>query len=349
MATGDRPGADHLTHFERLIEHPESHHIFLALRIIEAQYAQNPQMGRSRRPREDAIRLGQEARMAFPPSTIRAFKAPDDTGPGELTNRFFGFFGPHGPLPNHLTEYARERQINNRDSSFVAFANMLTHRLMGLLYRSWVTGQPAVDLDRGAGSQFESHVAALAGLHGASLRNRDAMPDMAKRHFAGQMSSGTKNTEGLIAILSDFFHAPFKMQEFVGSWLELEDDDQWQLGVAGGLGQTTSIGTKVWSRAAKFRLIVGPLSLEDYKRLLPGGSPMDKMAAVVRGYVGDALDWDVNIILKADEVPSAVLGGDTRLGQTSWIGERTGDSDADDLFLEPKSYKQTVAYNNLAA
>jgi type VI secretion system protein ImpH len=343
MATGDGPGADYLTHFQRLIEKPESHHIFLALRIIEAQYAQSPQMGRSRRPREDAVRLGQEARMAFPPSTIRAFKAPDGSKPGELINRFFGFFGPHGPLPSHLTEFARERQINNRDPSFVAFANMLTHRLMGLLYRAWVTGQPAVDLDRGAGSQFESHIAALAGLHGDGLRNRDAMPDMAKRFFAGQMSSGSKNAEGLIAILSGFFGAPFKMQEFVGSWLDLEPDDRWELGAAGGLGQSTSIGTRVWSRTAKFRLIVGPVSLEDYERLLPGGASMNKMASVVRGYLGDALDWDVNIILKADEVPSATLGGDTRLGQTSWIGERAGTKDADDLFLEPLNYTKTAA------
>jgi type VI secretion system protein ImpH len=343
MATGDRSGEDHLTHFQRLIDQPESHHIFLALRIIEAQFAQSPQMGRSRRPREDAVRLGQEARMAFPPGTIRAFKAPEGTAPGELINRFFGFFGPHGPLPNHLTEYARERQINNRDPSFVAFANMLTHRLMGLLYRAWVTGQPAVDLDRGAGSQFESHIAALAGLHGDGLRDRDAMPDMAKRFFAGQLSSGTKNAEGLVAILSGFFHAPFKMQDFVGSWLDLEADDRWQLGAAGGLGQTTSIGTRVWSRTAKFRLIVGPVSLDDYERLLPGGASMDKMAAVVRGYVGDALDWDVNIILKADEVPSATLGGDTRLGQTSWIGTRASNTDADDLFLEPQNYRKTAA------
>jgi len=169
------------------------------------------------------------------------------------------------------------------------------------------------------------------------------MPDMAKRHFTGIVSSGTKNAEGLVAILSGFFHAPVKMQEFVGSWLDLETDDQWQLGAAGGLGQTTSIGTRVWSRAAKFRLTVGPVSLEDYERLLPGGASMNKMAAVVRNYVGDALDWDVNIILKREDVPSAILGGDTRLGQTSWIGTRLGDGDADDLFLEPQNYRKTVA------
>jgi type VI secretion system protein ImpH len=225
----------------------------------------------------------------------------------------------------------------------VGFANMLTHRIMSLMYRAWVTGQPAVDFDRGADTQFERHIAALGGHYGAALRGRDAMPDMAKRHYAGLMAGGTKNAEGLVAILSGFFQAPVKIEQFVGSWLDLEPDDQWELGKGGGLGQTTSIGNRVWTRNAKFRLIIGPVSLQDYERLLPGNPSMDKLAAVVRNYVGDALEYDVNVVLKGDQVPAAQLGGDTRLGQTSWIGTRASDADADDLYLEPQHFNKRVA------
>ncbi len=151
MAAPDGSRSDHLTHFERLKAEPEAHHIFLALRILEAEFADKPRLGHSRRPREDAVRLGQEARMAFPPTTIRSF-TPPGARPGKLENRFFGFFGPHGPLPIHLTDYARERKINEKDDTFIAFADMLTHRIMSLMYRAYVTGHPAVDLDRGAGT-----------------------------------------------------------------------------------------------------------------------------------------------------------------------------------------------------
>jgi type VI secretion system protein ImpH len=331
-----------MTHLERLKDDPEAHHIFLALRILEAEYATNPRLGQSRRPREDAVRLGQEPRMAFPPSTISDF-TPPGAKPGSLINRFFGFFGPHGPLPIHLTDYARERQINNRDGTFVGFANMLTHRIMSLMYRAWVTGQPAADFDRGADTQFERHIAAIGGHHGTALRNRDAMPDMAKRHYAGVLAGGTKNAEGLVAILSGFFNAPVGIEEFVGSWLDLEPDDQWELGKGGGLGETTSIGSRVWSRNAKFRLIIGPVSRQEYERLLPGNASLDKLAGVVRNYLGDTLDYDVNVVLKGDEVPAAQLGGDTRLGQTSWIGTRATDEDAKDLFLEPQHYNKRAA------
>ncbi len=342
MAAPDGSGSDHLTHFERLTSEPQAHHIFLALRILEAEFADKPRLGDSRRPREDAVRLGQEARMAFPPTTIRSF-TPPGARPGRLENRFFGFFGPHGPLPIHLTDYARERKINEKDDTFIAFADMLTHRIMSLLYRAYVTGHPAVDLDRGAGTDFESHVAALTGHHGAGLRDRDAMPDMAKRHFAGLLASGPRNAEGLVAILSAFFHAEVRIEQFIGSWLDLEPDDRWELGKGGGLGQTTSIGTRVWSRSAKFRLIIGPVSLEDYERLLPGHGSMDRLAAIVRNYAGDTLDYDVNVVLRAEDVPAATLGGDTRLGQTSWIGTRDGSADADDLYLQPQHLTKKAA------
>lgn len=342
MATGEGPGSDHLTHYRRLIETPTSHHIFLALRVLEAQHSDAPRLGTSRRPSQDRVRLRQEPSMAFAPATIAAFR-PEGAGPASLSTWFFGLFGPHGPLPSHLTEYARERKTKHGDRTFVAFADMLTHRMMSLFYRAWVTGAPAVDLDRGEGTHFESHVAALAGHHGAALRNRDDMPDMAKRYFAGLLSSGVRNAEGLVALLRSFFDFPVRCQQFVGTWLHLEPEDRWRLGQGGMLGQDTNIGSAVWTRTSKFRLLVGPLGIDQYQRLLPGQPSLARLAAVVRNYVGDTLDYDVNIILRADEVPAATLGGTTRLGQTSWLGQRQAKTDAADLFLDVPSFTRNAA------
>lgn len=339
MATVNRLGSDDLSLFETLEKHPEEHHLFQALRVIEATYADAPRLGESRRPREDRVRLGQEAQLAFPPSTIAGFTPAKGRTPGRLTNRFFGFFGPNGPLPLHLTEYARDRQRNWRDGTFVAFANMLTHRFMSLFYRAWASGQPSPSHDR-SDDPMARRVAALAGFHGNALKQRDAMPDEARLHFAAHLSMGPKTPEGLTAILSAFFEAPVTIEQFVGSWLELEAGDTWRLGSRVGLGQGTSIGTRVWSRAAKFRLRIGPLRLADYERLLPGGESQRRLQSIVRTYAGDTLDWDVNLILSGEDVPRAALGGTTRLGQTSWVRSRQEEEDgprpdADDLYVYP--------------
>ncbi len=341
MATRDRTGADNLTHFDRFCQTPAAFHIFQALRILDARFSDAPVLGASKRPLEDRVRLGQEAEMAFERTTIRDF-TPPGSRPGVLTNRFFGLFGPNGPLPTHLTEYARDRAMNSRDPTFLAFANMLTHRMMSLLYRAWTTGQPTASYDRGAGGRFEGKVAAFAGIASNSLRSRDAMPDAARSHFAAHLSSGPRHAEGLVAMVRTFFHVPVSLQQFIGSWLDLEPGDRWQLGAAAGLGRATSIGTRVWSRSSKFRLHLGPLGLDDYVRLLPGSASIARLTSIVRAYAGDTLDWDVNLVLRGDQVPRAVLGGETRLGQTSWIGSRDPSRPAADLFLSPQNNSETI-------
>ncbi|WP_170789078.1 type VI secretion system baseplate subunit TssG [Ruegeria lacuscaerulensis] len=338
MATGSGSGQGHLNLLAALAAHPERHHVFQALRVIEAHYADAPRLGESRRPREDKVRLGQEVSLAFPPSTLTRFQPASDDAPGKLSNLFFGYFGPQGPLPLHLTEFARDRLRNHRDPTFVAFADMLTHRMLSLLYRAWSAAEPAPSFDRGD-DPFEQRVAALAGYKGTGFDNRDAMSDMLRRFFAGHLGSGTKTAEGLIAILSDYFGVEAHVQQFVGTWLELEPDDTWQLGAPARLGQSTSIGNRVWSRSAKFRIRLGPVSLEDYKRLLPGGVSQKRLEAILRTYVGDTLDWEVNLVLAGDEVPRASLGGTTQLGHTSWIRTRDDPDearpDAEDLILYP--------------
>jgi type VI secretion system protein ImpH len=337
MATGKGPRPDDLSLYGQLAASPEEHHVFQALRLLEAHFAEAPRLGESRRPREDRLRLGQEAELAFPPSTIAGFIPPEGDRPARLTNRFFGLFGPQGPLPLHLTEYARDRKRNHRDPTMVAFADMLTHRMLSLLYRAWTQGQPAVSFDR-ADDPMAKRIAAFTGYSGKGLPDRDAMPDLAKLHFSGHLSQGAKHPEGLVSILSAFLEVPVHLEEYVGSWLQLEPDDRWQLG-SGALGRSTSLGDKVWSRTAKFRLRIGPLSLADYNRLLPGGRALSRLRSIVRSYVGDVLDWDVNLVLAGDEVPRASLGGSTRLGHTSWIRSRPDPDkdqpDAGDLYLYP--------------
>ncbi|MEO0401534.1 MAG: type VI secretion system baseplate subunit TssG [Pseudomonadota bacterium] len=342
MATRNRSGEDPLASLERLADAPEHHHIFHAFRLLEAAFPDAPRIGEARRPRDDMVRHGQEAELQFPPSTLAEFVPPKNNKPGRLTNRFFGLFGPNGPLPLHLTEYARERMRNHRDPTLVRFADMLTHRLTTLFYRAWRSGQPAASFDRGENDGIERKVAAIAGYHGSELRTKDHLPDLAKRHFAGLLAQGPKNAEGLKSMIQAFFGTRVEVEEFVGCWLELEPGDRWQMGGPAMLGRTASIGERVWTRSAKFRLRIGPLGYSDYERLLPGGGSLDRLRAIVRNYVGDALDWDVNLVLRGDERPEPKLGETVRLGQTGWIGQIDTTKDADDLFLEPNAQTQAA-------
>jgi type VI secretion system protein ImpH len=118
----------------------------------------------------------------------------------------------------------------------------------------------------------------------------------------------------------------------------LPEELQWRLGSSpdsGILGQTTTPGARVWGCHQKFRICFGPLSLAEYERLLPGGDSMMRLVPLVRFYAGDELTWDVNLILKREEIPRLQLGRTARLGWTSWGQLRPPEHDADDLKLNP--------------
>ena len=307
------------------------------MRELEAEHADSPRFGHSVRPAEDAVRLGQEASVDFASAMLAGWVPGEDGRADRLIVNFFGLFGPDGPLPLHLTEYARDRLRNERDPTFQRFADLFHHRALSLMYRAWADVRPTVAFDRPATDRFAGYVGALAGLGSPALRGRDAMPDLTKLHFAGLMANQTRHAEGLSAILSAFFTTPVRVECFVGAWLTLGPQDHTRLSGGGEpaqLGRGALLGARVWSRQHKFRLVFGPLSLAEYERLLPGGPSFHKLVPIVRNYAGDVLAWDVQFVLRRREVPDTRLGQAGRLGWTTWLKPRRSLQDAADLVLD---------------
>ncbi len=322
---------------DRLAAAPWSWSFYQAMRRLEAAHADRPRFGRSTRPAQDAVRLAQEPSVEFAPATLAGWEAGRDEAAPRLLVHFFGLFGPDGPLPLHLTEYARDRRRNQRDPGFQRFADVFHHRALSLFYRAWADVRPTVAFDRPNEDRFALYVGALLGIGTASLHDRDAMPDLAKRHFAGLLAAQTRHAEGLAAILSAFFQMDVRIESFIGAWLTLAEADRTRLGASpqtAALGRTVLVGGRVWSRQEKFRIVFGPLDLADYLRLLPGGASFNRLIPIVRNYVGDTLLWDVNLILKRDQVPPLQLGRRNGLGWTTWLTPRHSESDAADLFLD---------------
>ncbi|HET9018283.1 MAG TPA: type VI secretion system baseplate subunit TssG, partial [Acetobacteraceae bacterium] len=206
---------------DRLKAAPWAWSFYQAMRRLEAEHADRPRLGRSARPAQDPIRLAQEPVVEFAPASLAAYEPGEEGRPARLAVHFFGLFGPDGPLPLHLTEYARDRRRNHRDPTFQRFADIFHHRALSLFYRAWADVRPTVAFDRPAQDRFALYVGALIGLGMPSLRDRDAMPDLTKLHFAGLLAGQTRHAEGLAAILSAFFKMDVRIESFVGAWLAM--------------------------------------------------------------------------------------------------------------------------------
>lgn len=336
MASEDRSKADSLT--RRLEDAPYSFDFFQAVRRIECTRPDLPRIGRSQRPRGDPVRFCQEVSLAFAPSTVAAYRPGSGAGPPRLSVYFLGLLGPNGPLPLHITECARERMRHYRDETLARFLDVFHHRMVSLFYRAWACNQQAVSCDRKDDDRFAIYVGSLFGIGMSSFLGRDAVPDIAKLHYSGRLVSGSRHAEGLRSILSDYFGVPAKIEEFVGEWIDLPHDSCCRLGDSpetGSVGVTAIVGSRIWQCQHKFRVELGPMGLSDYQRMLPGSDSLQRLIAWVRNYVGDELSWDVQLVLKAREVPQIRLGHTGRVGWTAWLSTKVLERDADDLVLRP--------------
>jgi type VI secretion system protein ImpH len=301
---------------------------FHALRVIDAAHPHKPRLGTARRPQDEPVRLGQAPELSFAPASLHAVQPATAGRPPRIEVRFFGLFGPNGPLPLALTEHARERLLHHNDATFARFADLFHHRLLLLFYRAWAQAQPTVSLDRPAEDRFAERVGSLIGIGSATLRGRDAAPDHARLFFAGLLSRQVRNADGLAALLSGWLRRPVRIEPFTGAWLALPPSERTRIGraVAGRpnpsakLGGGAVLGGMVWDRQHNFRVHIGPLDLAAFESLLPGGSALPAVAALVQHYVGHEFGWDLKLTLAPDNAPRARLGRAGRLGWTSWCG-----------------------------
>ena len=318
---------------------PEVVDLFALLRFVEATAPGRPRLGYTQTPRDDAIRLGQYPSSSFAPTAVVGIE-PRGHRPAPLVRVLsLGLFGPNGPLPLHITEYVRDRIRNQNDPTLVAFADIFHHRALSLFYRAWADAQPTVQMDRPRNNRFAVHLGSLTGQGLASMRGRDSVEDDAKLFASGHLVRLTRNPEGLSQTLAHYFQVPVRLHEYIRSWLDIPAEHRTRLAgsaLSNQLGKGAVAGARVPDVQSRFRLELGPMSLTDYEKFLPIARNNRRLRDWVRQYVGVEFRWDVDLLLRADEVPANQLGGQTRLGWTTWLGRRRTGAPASDLRLDPE-------------
>lgn len=318
---------------------PEAIDLFALLRFVEATAPGRPRLGYTQTPRDDAVRLGQYPSSSFAPTAVISIEPRGCKAAPMVRVLSIGLFGPNGPLPLHITEYVRDRIRNQNDPTLVAFADIFHHRFLSLFYRAWADAQPTVQMDRPGHNRFITHLGSLTGQGMASTRARDTVEDTAKLFVSGHLVRLTRNPEGLCQILAHYFQVPVRLLEYIRSWIEIPTEQRTRLSgatLANQLGVGAVAGAHVPDVQSRFRLKLGPMNLTSYEQFLPIARDNRRLRDWVRQYIGVEFRWDINLLLRADEVPVTRLGGSTRLGWTTWLGDRKGDAPAGDLRLDPE-------------
>jgi type VI secretion system protein ImpH len=320
---------------------------YAAMRKLEGSFREAPRFGESLDPALEPVRLGQDPSLAFRGSALTEVQNGDDTHPARVRVSHFGAFGPHGPLPTHLTQYIDDRRRQRGDGTWVAFLDIFHHRLISLFYRAWASAQPTVNRDRPETDRFAGYVGALIGQSTGAEPRPPAELDEVALYAATFFVGPTRHAEGLRKTLQLCFEVPVEIEEFVGQWLDIPPEYCWVVpsslpgadAAIGVLGESSRVGTQVYDRQSKFRVIVGPLSLENYRRFLPGGDLLGRVIALVRRYAGDEARWDMRLVLREPDRRATILGAVGLLGQTANLGQTDGGAATfQSLTIDPADY-----------
>lgn len=316
---------------------------FAVMRRLESLARPAPRWGQAQLPRDESVRIGQEPSLAFPPASFSHFELHGPDGRARLRQLFFGYLGPNGPLPIHLSDFIRERALNLGDHTWLAFLDTFSHRFSLHFYRAWLQSRPAVTLDRPGDDLYRRWTGSLIGIGSTTRQGRDEIFDDARLHFAGWLARRVHNAEGVEAVLQRYFGVPVRLERWVGHWMRIEQSEQTRLGpprrasqsAARTLGGGAVLGTRVWDRQHRIRIHLGPLSLSQYRAFLPTGDARAVLQRWMQQLLGDELEWDAELVLKKEEVPVTRLGGSgdqaPRLGWLSWLGNRPRTQDARDV------------------
>jgi type VI secretion system protein ImpH len=353
-----RPHADLI---ERLRTEPFRFDFFQAVRILARLAPDRAPVGLDGPYAEEAVRFAQLVSLQFPASAIDWVEGiPDPSGAGEtggggrpdapfprMTTTFMGLVGAMGVLPTVYTEEL-VGPLAKRRGPAVEFLNLFHHRLISLFYRAWEKYDLPTAWERSqapgadpADDAFAESLYHLIGLGAEPLRGRMGVEDDALPYYAGLFAQQHRSAVMLERLLTDYFDRPARVVSFVGRWLKLRPEEQTRLGARGAfnrLGTDAVAGRKVWDVQSKYRIRVGPLSLADFHEFLPGGRAATRLMDLARFYDRGELDFDVQLVLRKEEVPACRIGrdaGSARLGRSAWLKRREFDRDAEEAVFRP--------------
>ena len=351
-------GGTDATSLKRLVtEQTGRFEFFQAVRLLHRIFAHRAPVGYASDPEREALRFRSSLDFGFPPTEIRRMDegiGRRSVGPGEsdgeaderpleMTVAFMGVATPSsfGSLPLRYTEHIRDQERDGH-GAIRDFLDLFNHRFISLFYRAWEKHNLPVSHERKERGKVEEVLYSLMGLGQGSLAGRLALPDRALLFRAGLLGRKPLTASCLERLIQSYFDAPAEVTPFMPRWHQLAEEDRTRLGGANTrLGDEAVLGDTVHLIQHGFRVKLGPLRWNLFKDLLPVGSGFSALVDLVRLAVGSELEFDIQLIQGAANVPELRLSSDpgenAYLGWSSWLKSRPFDHDPSDVIFDSRT------------
>ena len=311
-------------------EHPGQFDFFQLVRLLIRLSSGREPIGLWGPPSREAVRFGVNNSLAFPPSQVHALELPEQGAPKMIVN-FMGLTGPMGVLPLSYTELVRDR-ARAKDPTMRDFFDLFNHRAISLFYQAWEKYRFFVAYERDRKDRFSRFLMSFVGLGTKGLEMRQApVRDESFLYYSGLLSLQPRSASALEQILADYFGVDAEIEQFVGAWHSVPPDNQCSLdsGVefSEQLGFGAIAGDEIWDHQSRARVKLGPMPMDRYLDFLPAGRPFEPLQRLLRFYSGNELEFEVQLVLKREDVPFCEMGlegGVSFLGWTTWMKSSPG-------------------------
>ena len=190
--------------------------------------------------------------------------------------------------------------------------------------------------------RFSQYLFDVIGLGTNGLRGRQEIPDTSLLYYAGLLAQQPRSATALEQMLADYFGVDVRVEQFLGAWYRLSGNAQCQLDdtelESQQVGFGAVVGDEVWDPQARVRLILGPLTLRQYLDFLPSGTAFGTLRTMVRLFAGDELDFEMQLVLRREDVPACELGtkgeASPQLGWLSWSKTKPADRNPSETVLQ---------------
>ncbi|ALN55811.1 type VI secretion protein, VC_A0111 family [Lysobacter enzymogenes] len=340
---------------QQVLAEPHRFQFFQAMRIFEhlfarqgvplrdvlpfrLRFANSLSLGFPASEIEQAVACDQQGVELETAEAIEAAVAAQDIAEVRVVPGFIGLLGGAGVMPLHYTETIAQREIYLRDRTARAFLDMFANRAVAQHYAAWKKYRLHLQYELDRRERFLPLLLSLAGVGLHALRDRMVdgegdVFDQAVAHYAGGIRQHPMSATFMQRILSDYFQAPLRVEQFVGAWYAVPEQQRSRLGMANArLGSTALAGDRVWQRDLRLRLWIGPLDRENFQRFLPGGSAARALAKWLNLLAGSTLEYEVRLVLRAQDVQGVRMDeqGGARLGWDSYLCSRPSEIDRAD-------------------
>lgn len=326
---------------QRIFDEPERFQFFQAVRLLERMYPERTAVGRTPLPQNEAVRFRTHVSLDFPASEIQNLSEAEEENTDhrkiEMHVNFMGMAGISGVLPIHYTELIIDRKRYG-DTALWAFLDIFSHRAISLFFRAWEKYRFPVNYERGK-DDFTEFLFDFVGLGTKGQHDKLGIDDENLLPYSGLIVQKPHSSSALQQTLSDYFGVPAKIKQFSGQWLNLDEESITNVGLKNSrLGLDTVVGTRVWDFQSKFRAVLGPLKFNKYVDFLPNGTGNKPLKSMIRFFVGEEFDFDVQLKLLAKEVPGCILTTRAKrrpmLGWTSFLKSKPFKKDDEQLVLQ---------------